>query len=52
MLNNQEVLQFIIIAFILITLVFDLGVILEGEIRCQSLSGIIGLKEAGYFKKI
>ena len=30
--NNQEVLQFIIIAFILITLMFDLGVILKGEI--------------------
>ena len=34
LLNNQEVLQFIIIAFILLTLMFDLGVILEGEIRC------------------
>ena len=32
--NNQEVLQFIIIAFILITLMFDSGVILKGEIRC------------------
>ena len=30
--KNQEVLQFIIIAFILITLMFDLGVILKGEI--------------------
>ena len=46
--NNQEVLQFIIIAFILITLMFDSGVILKGEIRCKSLSGIKGLKEAGY----
>ena len=32
--NNQEALQFIIIAFILITLMFDSGVILKGEIRC------------------
>ena len=32
--NNQEALQFIIIAFILVTLMFDSGVILKGEIRC------------------
>ena len=32
--NNQEVLKFVIIAFILITLMFDSGVILKGEIRC------------------
>ena len=32
--NNQEVLRFIIIAFILKTLMFDSGVILKGEIRC------------------
>ena len=37
--NNQEVLQFIIIAFILITM-FDSGVILKGEIRCLSISEI------------
>ena len=41
--NNQEVLQFIITAFILITLKFDSGVILKGEMR-----GIKGLKEGGY----
>ena len=38
--NNQEVLQLIIISFILMTLMCDSGVILKGEIRCQSLSGI------------
>ena len=32
--NNQEVPQFIIIAFILMTLMFDSGEILKGEIRC------------------
>ena len=32
--NNQEVLQFIIIAFILMTLMSDSGVILKREIRC------------------
>ena len=31
---------------------FDLGVKLKGEIRCWSLSGIKGLKEAGYQKNI
>ena len=45
--NNQEVLQFIIISCILITLMFDSGVMLKGEIRCKSLSGIKGLKEGG-----
>ena len=46
--NNQEVLQFIIIAFTLITLMFNSGVILKGEMRYQSLSGIKGLNKAGY----
>ena len=46
--NNQEVIQFIIIAFILITLMFNSGVILKGGIRCKSLSGIKGLKEDSY----
>ena len=32
--NNQEVLQLIIISFILVTLMFDSGAILKGEIRC------------------
>ena len=46
--DNQEVLQLITISFILITLMFDLGVILKGEIRCKLLSGIKGLKKEGY----
>ena len=32
LLNNQEVLQLIIISFILMTLMFDSGVILNGEL--------------------
>ena len=39
-LNNQEVLQLMIISFILMTLLFVPWVILKGEIRCWSLSGI------------
>ena len=31
--NNEEVLQLIIISFILMTLALDLGMILKGEIR-------------------
>ena len=31
--NNQEVLQLIIISFILMTLMFEPGMILKGEIR-------------------
>ena len=31
--NNQEVLQLIIISFILMTLMLDLGMTLKGEIR-------------------
>ena len=38
--HNQEVLQLIVISFILMTLMFDLRVILKGKIRCWSLSGI------------
>ena len=41
--SNQEVLQLIIISFILMTLMFDSWVILKGEIRCWSLSRIKGL---------
>ena len=33
----------VIISFILMTLMFDSGVILKGEIRCSSPSGIKGL---------
>ena len=32
--NNHEILQFIIISLILMTLMFDSGMILKGEIRC------------------
>ena len=55
MFNNQEVPQFIIIAFILITLTFDSGAILRGEIgyyqglkskRKQVIKKIITLTEA------
>ena len=35
--NNQELLEFVIISVTLITLMFDSGVILLGEIRCLSL---------------
>ena len=38
--NNQEVLQLIIISFILMTLMLDLGLTLKREIRYWSLSGI------------
>ena len=34
LINNLEVLQSIVISFILMTLMFDSGVILWGEIRC------------------
>ena len=56
MFNNQEVPQFIIIAFILITLTFDSGAILRGEIsyyqglkgkRKQVIKKIITLTQAG-----
>ena len=42
--NNQECLEFLIISFILITLMFDSRVILLGEIRCFSLLEVKGLK--------
>ena len=41
--NNQELLEFVIVSFLLVTLMFDSGVILWGEIRCQSLLGVKGL---------
>ena len=50
--NNQEVLQLIIISFILMTLMFDSGVILKGEIRCLSLSGIKGLNNTRCFQSL
>ena len=40
--NNQELLEFVIISFILPTLIlFDPGVILLEEIRCLSLGGVL-----------
>ena len=45
MSSNQELLKFTIILFILMTLTFDSGVILLGEIRYLSLLGINGLVE-------
>ena len=39
-LNNQELLKFVIIFLIPMTLMFDSGVILLGEIRCLSLLGV------------
>ena len=41
--NNQELIEFVIVSFLLVTLMFDSGVILWGEIRCQSLLGVKGL---------
>ena len=32
--KNQELLQLVIVSFILVTLLYDLGVILYREIRC------------------
>ena len=37
LLNNQELLELVIISYILMTSLFDLGLILQGEIRSQSL---------------
>ena len=45
MSSNQELLELTIILFILMTLTFDSGVILLGEIRYLSLLGINGLVE-------
>ena len=45
MSSNQELLKFTITSFILMTLTFDSGVILLGEIRYLSLLGINGLVE-------
>ena len=42
--DNQELLKLVIISFILVTSTFDSWVILWGEIRCQSLLRVEGLK--------
>ena len=41
--NNQELLEFVIISFLLVTLMFDSGVILVGEIKYWLLLGVKGL---------
>ena len=38
--NNVQLLEVAISSYILITLVFDSGVMLSGEIRCLSLQGV------------
>ena len=38
--NNQDFIKLVIIYLILLTLTFDLRVILKGELRSQSLSGV------------
>ena len=45
--NNQELIEVAIIPFILMTLMFDLRVILLGEFRCLSLTGRkwLGIKD-------
>ena len=47
--NNQELIEVAIIPFILMTLMFDLRVILLGEFRCLSLIGRkwLGIKDKG-----
>ena len=50
--NNQEVLQLIIISFILMTLMLDSWMILKGEIKCQSLLGIKGLKGSKWYLEL
>ena len=42
-MEQTILLQFMITSFILLTLMFDSGVIMKGEIRCQSLIGVKGL---------
>ena len=49
--NNQELLQLVIISFISVTLLFDSGVILLGEIRCLSLLGCKGLKNIPHYQR-
>ena len=41
--NKQELLQLVIISFILMTFMCDLGVKLQGEIRCELFLGVKGL---------
>ena len=43
--HNRQLLQQVIISFILATVMCDPGVILQGEVRCQSLHWVQGLSE-------
>ena len=43
--NNRELLKLVIISFILMILVNDLAVLLQGEIRCWSLLGFKRVKK-------
>ena len=51
MFHNQKLLKLVIISCILVTLVFESGVILLGEIRCWSLLIIKGLNFSMSIKK-
>ena len=44
-MNNQEQLELAIISLILVTLMLDLGVILLGEIRFQSILAVKELRD-------
>ena len=52
MYKIQELLQLVIFFFILMTSMFDLGVILQGEIRWQSLLGVKGLLPNGTVRSL
>ena len=43
--QGEFVLRLIIVFFILMTIMFDSGMILKGEIRCPSVLGIKGSKD-------
>ena len=43
--NNKKFVEFVIISFILTTVIIDPRVVMKGEIRCPSLSGVKGLNE-------
>ena len=43
--NNKKFVEFVIISFILTTVIIDPRVVMKGEIRCSSLSGVKGLNE-------
>ena len=45
MCNNKKFVGFVIISFILTTIIIDPRVVMKGEIRCLLLSGVKGLNE-------